>query len=235
MTSSKILKFCAWCGVINMSTYFVGMIFADFLPVPGPSMSEAEVYEMFFDNRVGIQIGAVIMLLSGLFLVPLIGLISAYLKRIEGNMPVMTYGQLVSGTIGILFFYLPAVLFFVMAFRPERGADLIHLFYDFAWMFMIIAWPSFLFQNSCIGLGIFADKNSQPMFPRWLGYFQFWTALLYLGAMLGPFFKTGPFAWNGLFAFWVPAIVFFIWNFVMAFELVKVIERDQREGIPVSA
>ena len=84
------------------------------------------------------------MLASGFFLVPILGLNSAFMKRIEGEMPIMTYSQLPAGAFCILFFQVPAVLFFIMAFRPERSAELIYLFYDFAWMYM----------TSCCGLKI---------------------------------------------------------------------------------
>ena len=234
MNAAKIQRLCAWSGVANMSIYFIGMMIAGFLPVPSPALTAAQVAAMFHDNNTAILIGAVLMLASGCFLVPLIALISAFLKRIEGPMPIMAYGQIVAGVLGILFFYLPAVLFFVMAFRLERSADLLYLFYDFAWMFMIIAWPSFVFQNGAIALGILSDRKATPTFPRWLAYFQLWTAFLYCGSFIGPFFKTGPFAWNGLFAFWIPALVFFLWNFVMAFELIKAINRLERETLAPS-
>lgn len=226
MVSTRVQKWCAWGGVVNMSVYFIGMLFAHFLPIPSPAVPQDEVAAIFRDNATGIRIGSIFMLASGFFLVPLIGLISAFMKRIEGNLPIMAYGQLAAGALGILFFYVPAVLFFVMAYRPERSPEIIYVLYDFAWMFMIGAWPSFLFQQGCIALAIFSDKQLQPVFPRWLGYFQIWTALLYTGSCLLPFFKTGPFAWNGFFAFWIPAIVFFIWCFVMTAALLKTIDQQ---------
>lgn len=227
MVSAKIQKWCAWGGVANMTVYCIGMLFAHFLPVPSPALSADQVAAMFQENTTGIRIGSIFMLASGFFLVPLIGLISAFMKRIEGDMPIMAYGQLAAGALGILFFYVPAVIFFVMAFRPERSPELILLFYDFTWMVMIVAWPSFVFQQGCIALAIFSDKSAQPIFPRWLGFFQLWTALLYCGSFLLPFFKTGPFAWNGLFAFWTPGIVFYIWGFVMAIMLVKAVDQQR--------
>lgn len=232
MNSVSIQKLCAWGGVINMLFYGAGMIIAGFIPVPGPSLTEAEVSVLFRENHFAILGGSIIMLLSGLFLVPLIALISAFMKRIEGPMPIMSYSQMVSGTIGILFFYLPALVLLVAAFRSDRAPESIYLFYDFAFMLMIIAWPSFVFQNGSIAVAIFSDKRRDPILPRWLGYFQLWTAVLYLGSVIGPFFKAGPFAWNGLFAFWIPAIVFFAWNLIMMLTLTKAIDRQSNEARP---
>ena len=53
------------------------------------------------------------------------------------------------------------------------------------------------------------NKADQDVFPRWLGYFNVWVAVLLLPAVLLPFFKHGPFAWHGIFEFWLAALVFF--------------------------
>jgi hypothetical protein len=39
-------------------------------------------------------------------------------------------------------------------------------------------------------------------------------------------FKVGPFAWNGVIAFWVPAVVFGIWFNLMIFAMLKAIKQD---------
>ena len=41
-----------------------------------------------------------------------------------------------------------------------------------------------------------------------------------------PFFKTGPFAWNGMFSFWIPGTLFFAWYVVMLVTISKAIDRD---------
>ena len=39
--------------------------------------------------------------------------------------------------------------------------------------------------------------------------------LLSVPSALDSFFKTGPFAWNGLLVFWVPAAAFCVWMAAM--------------------
>jgi uncharacterized protein (DUF983 family) len=41
-------------------------------------------------------------------------------------------------------------------------------------------------------------------------------------------FKTGPFAWNGLFVFWIPLAVFGSWFVVMSLLLLRAI-KNQRQ------
>ena len=66
-----------------------------------------------------------------------------------------------------------------------------------------------------------------PIFPRWLAFYNLWSALLMAPGSLIPFFKTGPFAWDGLFAFWLPATVFGIWFVVMQVMVLKAIRAEQ--------
>jgi hypothetical protein len=40
------------------------------------------------------------------------------------------------------------------------------------------------------------------------------------------FFKTGPFAWNGLLAFWLPISAFAVWFVVIFLVLKKAIYRE---------
>jgi hypothetical protein len=43
------------------------------------------------------------------------------------------------------------------------------------------------------------------------------------------FFKQGPFAWNGLFVFWLPFGVFFSWIVIMTALLLKAIDRGDNQ------
>jgi hypothetical protein len=52
-------------------------------------------------------------------------------------------------------------------------------------------------------------------------------ALGFLPAGLMTYFKTGPFAWNGILAFWLPLVAFAIWFNVMFIALQKAIKEQQ--------
>jgi hypothetical protein len=41
-------------------------------------------------------------------------------------------------------------------------------------------------------------------------------------------FKTGPLAYNGLLAFWLVAVDFFVWMVVMSIVVMKVISKDEQ-------
>jgi hypothetical protein len=78
---------------------------------------------------------------------------------------------------------------------------------------------SVICQVAVIAFVIFLDKREQPIFPRWAGYLNAWIALLLAPAGIIVFFKHGPFAWNGLFSFWLPLTVYSIWVVTMTFLL----------------
>jgi hypothetical protein len=79
--------------------------------------------------------------------------------------------------------------------------------------------PLFL---SSIFFGVAAFRPDRPPADvLWVAYFNFWVGLLSLPGALIPLFKTGPFAWDGLLAFWLPLVVFGIWGPVMIWAMQK--------------
>lgn len=53
------------------------------------------------------------------------------------------------------------------------------------------------------------------MFPRWSEYLSIFVALVPIPPVVLVYFKTDPFAWNGLIWWCLPAIDFFGWIVVM--------------------
>lgn len=94
----------------------------------------------------------------------------------------------------------------------------------------LTSWPDAVVpgsvQNFAIAFTILSDDGEPPVFPRWLAYVNLFTAVLFTPGALIPFFKFGPFAWNGLFGFWIPGVFFCTWVVVMFFALRKAI-REQ--------
>ena len=99
---------------------------------------------------------------------------------------------------------------------------------DMAWLCFINPVCIIFFQGIAIGLAILMDKRSQPVFPRWFGYFNIWIVIVYLPGSLVPLFKHGPFAWNGVLAWWIPLTLFVIWMITMTRLLLKAITQQEK-------
>jgi hypothetical protein len=79
-----------------------------------------------------------------------------------------------------------------------------------------------------IGTAIFGDTREQPIFPRWAGYLNYWVAVLFLPGSVTVFFRDGPFAWDGIFTWYLPLTVFAIWIVTNSVLTVRAISAQQR-------
>jgi len=231
MHHPKAQIICAWSGFVAIILFALAFWpTSDFLPPPAPTLTPLQVATLYQTNTMGIRFGMFLMALAGAFVGPFVAVISIQLKRIEGATPILSYAQLTTGTIGALFFIIPAIIFSAAAYRPERPPELTSMLHDLGWFFLVMpVGPAFL-QNLAIGAAILSDPKPEPIFPRWFGYFNFLVAMLFVAGGLITFFKTGPLAWNGLIAFWIAAVDFLAWFLVMLAMLLKAINRQTREA-----
>lgn len=119
-----------------------------------------------------------------------------------------------------------SLFWLVLAYRPgTTPPEVIQLINDFCWFCFVGAYPPIVLQLIAIGICILLDKSSQPVYPRWLGFANFWIAFGFMPGALVPFFKAGPFAWNGVLAFWLVAVLFFAWILLMWWYTLKAIRQ----------
>jgi alcohol dehydrogenase (NADP+) len=175
------------------------------------------------------RLGSVVLILAASMTAPYFAAIATQMMRIEGRFAALSITEVVAGTGVYIFVVLPALLFSVAAFRPDRSPDLILLLNDMAWMIFVMAFGPAIIQNFVIGIAILSDRNKIPSFPRWLGYFNLWVGLLFMPGGMITFFKSGPFAWNGFIAFWIPAGIFGIWFMIMTPMLLKAIKHQEAD------
>lgn len=230
--TNKNQKLCAWSGMVFLLLFGAGFFgLAGFVPAPSPTLSAFDVQGLYQDNVWGIRAGMALLLLGAGFVAPWVAVITVQMRRIPGARA-LAYGQLAAGSAPIMLFTLCATLWATAAFRPERDPDLILLLHDLAWNTLLTPIGPFVVQNLCLGFAILRDpRREAPVFPRWSGYFNFWVALLFVPGVLGFFFKTGPFAWPGLFVFWIPVGMFALWYIVMFVLLLRAIgQQGKTEG-----
>lgn len=222
-------RIAAVSGVVCVVMFFAAFALGGFVPPISPSLSADQVAAHYRAHADGIRIGGLVMMIGSMLYVPFTAVISAQMARIPGVHRAVHYTQLAAGAFASVTFLLPGMLFVLAAFRPERSPEETMLLNDLAWILLVLPWPPFLTQNAAFAFAILSDRRRPPLFARWLAYFDVWAVLSFSPSVFLPFFRTGPFAWNGLFVVWIPAVVFvaqFVVNAVALFAAI----RDEEAG-----
>lgn len=205
-----------WTGPFTLILFGLSLWpFAGFLPPLSPALTAEQVAEYYQRHAEGIRFGMILLMYAGSFGCVFVAAISAHLRRIEKENPVWTYAQLATGSVAHVAIIVGAMQMTAVAFRPDRAPELTYVLYDVAWLWLVMPGIPATLQNICIGIAILSDQSTSPVFPRWLGFFNIWIGLLFTPGAMVTFFKTGPLAWDGLLAFWLPACLFGPWFIVM--------------------
>ncbi|MCD2194556.1 hypothetical protein LQ327_14380 [Actinomycetospora endophytica] len=227
-------RMAALCGVVAVLLFFGAFALAGFIPPVSPSLTAEQITAHYREHTFGMGLGGLAMMLSGMFYAPFTAVISTQMQRIPGVHRTVHYTRLVAGAFACVTFTLPGMLLVVASFRPERAPDLTLLLNDLAWILLVLPWPPFFAQNGAFAFAIMTDRREVPLFPRWVAYFNVWAPISFSPSILLPFFRSGPFAWNGLFVVWIPAVVFvaqFVVNAAVLFTAIRQ-EESLEVGLP---
>lgn len=212
--NKMIEKICAWGGMVFAVTFFVGFVlFAKFFPPLSPNDSAERIAEIYADNLTGIRIGLAMCYFGTMFFLAFGGAIAGQTRRIKGVSQTVIIVQIASFAAAMLLLVIPLTTWFAAAFRADtQPAANVQLMNDFGWITFVIGFPPFVAWIVATGIAILSDTSERPVFPRWSGYFSLLMACIQaLPPIMLIFFKTGPFAWNGLFSWYIPLTDFFLW------------------------
>lgn len=234
---ARVQLWCAWAIVPFIVLYLTGFVgLAGFVPPHAPTISGAQLAEVYEGNRTGIRAGQLLGVVSSLLFLCWAGAVSVQMARIEqGSFPLLAMLQFGGALILVTFFMICGLIWSVAAYRADIDPELLRAFDDAGWLFFVMAYPEYLVQLGSIAAVGFMDKSPEPWLPRWACYFTVWVAIAGIGGGFATFVKAGPFAWNGLFGFWVPVICFLIWLVVMLPLLLREIgrQRTEKSTVPV--
>jgi len=205
---------------------------ARFFPSQPPSWDAEQITRFYHDNIIGIRIGMVLVLIGSMFYVPWTALLAKLVSRVEGRAGILTYCQIIAGTTNVLLTAYPAGWWLTAAFREDRDPQIVLLLNDIAWLQFLGVIAPFYFVVITIIYASFADSHDEdPIIPRWVGWFNvlFMFDLIPLSIIF--LFKSGPFAWNGLFGFYLPFVTFWIWFFVMTYTVRRSLHRLDDEFV----
>lgn len=197
------------------------------LPLPSATLGADEVAAFYRNNSLQIRIGAVICGWVSAFMVPLAVVIGVQMARIEKGVPIWAILEICGGCLMSLFLVLPPMFWGVAAFSPDRPHEITLFMHEFANLVLVTSDQFFIFQNVAIAYVALAHPVDElSPFPRWIGYFTIWASFMFEAGALGFLPRTGPFAWNGLFVYWIPLTVFGTWFFVIAHMLLRALRRQ---------
>jgi hypothetical protein len=233
MLTNRILTLCAWAGPATVVVALIGWLVAGVLPIPLGSESSVEEVVNFYSHDTRVLLGLVISTLGVSLVFPLIAVIAVHMVRMEGRTPILTFLQLITGAATGVCLLLPLLLMTTIAFRPDRSPELTMTLNDIAWLLFITPIAPFMIQNIAIGVAILNDKRQT--LPRWVGYVNFWIAFSFIPDPLAFFFHSGPFAWRGIFIFWLALTTYSVFLIVMGLTLRKAIRESAEPDLSAVA
>lgn len=201
---------------------------AGFVPPISPTASPAEVAAAYQENNGLIRFGLMLAVSSVAFIIPMASALAGQMKRMEGTRPVLANAQLACATVTVTMVTVALVLWSVAAFRPERDSELIYLLNDLAWIGFTMPVCGIVVWMLTVGIAVLSDESAVPVFPRWVGYTSLLASMLTVPGFPVVMFDYGPFAWNGLLAFWIALIVAISWMTLM---MVLTFQAVRKEGL----
>jgi hypothetical protein len=225
--NTTAMRIGAWCGPVLVLFFFIGLVpLAGFVPPPDPDAGATEIRHLYTDDLTAVRIGLLMSTVAVALFFPWGATIAVLTRRNEERFPILSYTQVACIAMCGIVALFTCLVWSWGAFRPDEiSPDTTRSINDFGWFLYLYTWPPFSVWALAIGLAIIWDKSETPAFPRWAAYFNFWLAFLLVPAGLMLFFKTGPFAFDGLITFWVPTVVFFAWIPIMTGLVLRAVSR----------
>lgn len=208
---------CAWvCAVCLVFTAIGFFAISGFVPPPRADLSASGIAGFYADNAGRIRAGIVVTFLSWTGWGTLVAAISSQMLRIPGRPVALTLLQAIGGAVGLVFLLLPTMILGIAAYRPERSPETTQALHDLGWILAFMPIVPFVLQGLAIAFAVLQDTSATPFYPRWFAYANIWACVLFVPGGTLLFFKTGPLAYNGLFVFWIPFIIFGAWILLLA-------------------
>lgn len=208
----RIRLLFAWCGLVGGSLIGIGLlVVAQIVPAPSAAEGATQIAGFYRDNADQVRAGLLMAMLGASLMFPFLVLIMVQLKQSDARLAPLAYTQLVAGAAFMLMFLIPILLWGVAAFRPDRSPASTQLINDAASTIFYWGFAPGTVECAAMGVAVLLDRSEHPIFPRWVGCVDLFTAVTYACGAPALFVKTGAFGWDGVFTLWLPFAGFAAW------------------------
>ena len=226
-----VFRCCAWAGVLFSITWLVAagpVTGGVYIWPPSAADSAAKTVADYTGNIMGMRVATTIMIFTSMLYTIWGTAVSMLVKKVEGDYPILFYIQMVSLAACVVVVMLIGYFWGAAAWRAgEVPIEITRVLNDIGWLGVLYTGAPFAVYQIALAVVIFSDRSDQPVYPRWSGYLNLFVSLFMMEAALILFFKTGPFSQNGLFVFYLPMSVFFIWIMTFSFLSLRAINQKQ--------
>lgn len=227
----RLQRLSAWCGVVLFVGFLVAFLVGHLTPPMSPTESPDDIVTFLKDHRTGILTCVALMVLLVPFEYPYVVVTSLQMRRVEGGWGLMSMIQVLTGVVAPLGFFFPLAILAAAAYRPEiHSADVLSAMTDTFWLMFVGNACIFVLQVWSIGyMSFIDDTREKPLFPRWYGWLSIVLGILLIPGAFVFLNRTGPLAWDGLFAYALPSAAYFVWKIATPYVLLKAISDEERE------
>lgn len=237
----RMWKVAAFAGLAFM-TIFVALwaVMSGNLPPLGADQDPMQVKAWFVDNGTRIKIGTSICLTIASFYMVWSCAIAQVMRRVEGPGGLFANLEMMGGVITVAPVTVAMGAFLTCALEaPILDAPVVHAIYWMGWMIFDLAYMVTSFQIAAISIVFLRDRREKPLMPQFVSWWGVLTIATFFPVSLVPFVKTGWFAFNGTFNFWIAFFAWFIWCPLLSYYVIKAVDRikaeDEAAGLTTEA
>lgn len=232
--SRKIQLFCAWCGPAFVVLYGISwVVLGHNYPPPDPTFSAQELVDNFYlKYRSSIMLGQALSTAFGILYLIWACQLTVQMWRREQT-PILSLIQLCGGLLtGWVLIFCPALWVWCAENAGAADPHLIKAVHFMAWYVYDMTYMVTTVEVSALFVLVMTDKQKPALMPKWAACLALFSGLSFLPLTFLPYFKTGPFAINGYWAFHVAFISYGLFTAIIGPYMAQDIKRVKIPAAP---
>ena len=203
------LKIGLWCNWIFVALTAIGWLGIAHFWAPARADLGLDATKVWFTetHQWGTIIGCSLFYIAAGILTPGSIAMGMMLAKVEGRWPLWSITMAMCGVFISLIVFFNACAWIVSAYRDDSDASVIQAFSDWAWFAFLLGWIYLAIEMFATAVVELMDHRPEPMVPRWLTWLTIAGGATLIFAAGPAFFKSGPFAYHGLLAFYLPVVI----------------------------